>query len=423
MATRKFTFISSEGYQEEFATTDDATLGRLDLLGISGVSLTGNGGRATGFGDPTGAQDLATKFYVDAVATGLDWKASCRLGTAAALPAYTPAGSGVGKTLTGNANGALSVDGVAVAVNDRILVMSENSGGAHVDHGIYTVTQTGDGSNPFILTRATDADQNAEVTAGLATFVTEGTANADKGFVLITNDPITVDTTTLDFAQFSSTVAYTFDQGLSETAGSVKVELDTAADAQGAGAGGGSSGLEFDVNTAAGKLRAAVSATRAINRFADGLGIEVDPQANTAGNNPSASVSATGLKVESAPRTDENLIIDEAIAAGDPVAWSTVTNNRIVKARADDIAKSRVIGVARTAGSTAGDTVAVVRNGIVTGTAPAGSPAVGVPVYLGATGGKTTVAPGAGNRFVLIGYGTNATDVDVRITDYGKKAA
>ena len=73
--------------------------------------------------DPTGAQDAATKAYVDATSSGLDVKDSCRLATNAALAAssYSNGSSGVGATITADANGALSVDSVAVASGDRIL--------------------------------------------------------------------------------------------------------------------------------------------------------------------------------------------------------------------------------------------------------------------------------------------------------------
>lgn len=408
MALRKFLFMNQvEGFSEEHSAAD---------------TLTMQGAKIENLGAPTAATDAATKGYVDSVATGLDVKKSCRLGTAAALPAYTAAGAGVGKTLTGNANGALTVDGVVVALNDRVLVMSENAGGAHVDHGIYTQTQVGTGAVPFILTRATDSDEDAEVTAGMFTFVTEGTANADKGFVLTTNDAIVVDTTALDYSQFSSAVPYTFDQGLSETAGSIKVELDTAADAQGVGAGGGSSGLEFDANTAAGKLRVAVSATGGINRAADGLTIENDPLANTAGNNPTTSVAAAGLKVLRAPIVEENYTANEAFAVGDPVAWAAGVNDKLAKARADSDAKSRVIGVARTLSTALNDTAAICREGPCVG-AIAGATA-GDPFYLQDTGGVGSFAAiTAGKRVIRVGYAKNATTLDVKISDLGKKAA
>ena len=148
------------------------------------ATFSGNtnvGFKLTGVADPTLAQDAATKAYVDSVATGLDWKASVRAAT--------------------TVNGALAtayavaqiIDGVTLATNDRILLKDQTTGS---ENGIYIVTA----GTP---TRATDADTNAEVTPGLATFVEEGTANADKGFVLTNNGAITLGTTALVFAQFT----------------------------------------------------------------------------------------------------------------------------------------------------------------------------------------------------------------------------
>jgi hypothetical protein len=408
----------TEGFSVEQAAADELSLGKVTATGVGGVAFDASSQRIIGVATPTAGTDAANKDYVDAVATGLDWKNSVRVATNAALPAYTPAGAGVGKTLTANANGALTVDGVSVAVGNRILVKSE--GVSHADHGIYTVTAAGDGSNPWILTRATDADQNAEVTAGLAVFATEGTANADTGWVLVTDDPITIDTTALSFSQFSSTVSYTFDQGLSNTSGSIKVELDTAAGAQTAGAGGGSSGLEFDVNTASGKLRAAVNGTGGLERSASGLAVLKDPTANTAGNNYTLASSASGLAVLRAPKTAENYAVSEAVAAGDPVAWSTSTNNQLVKSLANNDAKSRVIGVASTAAGSAGQTVDVVTAGVAAGVLSGAT--VGTPYYLATAGGLSTSLPGSGQRVIQVGFAKNASDLFVRVVDYGKKA-
>lgn len=418
MALRKFLFQNqSEGFFEEQQANDELSFGKFTATGVGGVAVDAGGFLISNVATPVSDTDAANKAYVDAARSGLDVKQSVRLATAAALAANTAAGSGVGKTLTADANGALSVDGVAVAVGNRILVKDETPAS---DNGIYVVTDAGSAGTPYILTRATDFDQNAEVTAGAFTFVTEGSTYADTGWVLITNDTITVDTTGLAFAQFSSTVAYTFDQGLSLTTGSVKVELDTAADAQGAGAGGGSSGLEFDVNSASGKLRAAVSATGGINRAADGLTIENDPLANTAGNNPSTSTTAAGLKVLRAPKVEENYTANEAIAAGDPVAWST-TNDQLFKGRADNDAKSRIVGIARTAAASAGNTLAIVSEGVAAGVLTGAT--AGDPYYLGNTGGLVAFASlTSGKRVMRMGYAKNATDLFVDISDLGKKA-
>lgn len=154
---------------------------------------------------PTVGDDLVNKTYADSLATGLDLKASVRVATAAALPAYTRTGN----VIEANANGALpSIDGVTLVLGDRLLL---KDGAAGADNGIYEVTAVGDGSNPFELTRTSDADNSpaGEVTAGMYTFVEEGTANGDEGWVLTTNNPITLNTTALTFSQFSSAVVVT----------------------------------------------------------------------------------------------------------------------------------------------------------------------------------------------------------------------
>lgn len=78
------------------------------------------------------------------------------------FPAYTYANGtdGVGATITSNSNVALAAqDGITLVVNDRLIVNMAVT----TDNGIYTVTQVGDGSNPFILTRATDCDSMSEM--------------------------------------------------------------------------------------------------------------------------------------------------------------------------------------------------------------------------------------------------------------------
>ncbi len=168
---------------------------RLDQMAAPTNPVALNSQRITGAADPSGAQDVATKNYVDAFVNGLDWKASVRAATTAALAAVTATTT----TLTANANGAIAaVDGVTLIQGDALLVKDQAAG---AQNGIYTVTTVGSGGAPFVLTRRSDADASVEITAGMVVSVAEGTSNVDKAFILTTNDAITVGTTALVFSQ------------------------------------------------------------------------------------------------------------------------------------------------------------------------------------------------------------------------------
>lgn len=98
---------------------------------------------------------------------------------------------------------AQTIDGVAVVAGDRVLVKAQTVG---ANNGIY-VCQTG------AWTRAEDADASSEVKSGLTVVVSEGTVGADTQWLLTTNDPITLGTTALVFAQIAgSTPALINDQ-------------------------------------------------------------------------------------------------------------------------------------------------------------------------------------------------------------------
>jgi hypothetical protein len=191
-------------------------VGEADFVKLSGSTMTG---ALTLSGSPSSDLHAATKAYVDAARTGLYVKAACRLATAAALPAH---GAISGNVITASANGALTVDGVAAALNDRILVKDEGSG-THLENGIYYLSQLGDASHPWKLTRVDDANSNDEVKSGMFVFVSEGTANSDSGYVLTTNDPITLNTTALTFGQFSGAGQITAGTGLTKTGNTLNV--------------------------------------------------------------------------------------------------------------------------------------------------------------------------------------------------------
>jgi len=177
----------------------------LDSMAAPVASVDFNGQLLTGLADPVNDQDAATKIYVDSTAQGLDTKASCVVATTAELNGtYNNGTSGVGATLTNaGANAALTIDGVALSVGNRVLVKNQSDNGVNTspENGIYQVTTVGDGSTAWVLTRTTDMDATSEM-SGAYTFIESGTTNAANGYVQ-TETVSTVGTDDIVFEQFS----------------------------------------------------------------------------------------------------------------------------------------------------------------------------------------------------------------------------
>ena len=215
---------------------------------------------------PTNGTDIVNKNYADSIATGINFHQACRLATTTALAAYTynNGSSGVGATITANANGALSIDSVLTVVGNRVLVKNETSTNEPYN-GVYTVTQVGSAGTPFILTRATDFDTAGsgvdQIDAGDFFLITAGTVNANTSWVQQTPLPITVGTTAIVFSQFGAAgTTYTAGTGLT-LAGTVFSITNTAVAATSYGSA--SAVGTFTVN-AQGQLTAAADVSIAI---------------------------------------------------------------------------------------------------------------------------------------------------------------
>ena len=150
--------------------------------------------------NPSDANDIASKSYVDSTINGLDVKASVRVATTAAI------------TIASDLNVGDTIDGITLADGDRVLVKDQVTGS---ENGVYVA-----GATPA---RAADFDADSEVTAGAFFFVEEGTTNADNGFVLTTDDDITVDTTSLAFSQFSGGGQITAGAGMTKSGNTLDV--------------------------------------------------------------------------------------------------------------------------------------------------------------------------------------------------------
>jgi hypothetical protein len=175
--------------------TSDATASKL-------VKRDANGNAKVA--DPTDNAHIATKGYVDAARQGLDVKASVRVASVApvAIASALEAGD--------------AIDGVTLVEGDRVLLKNQSTAS---ENGIYVVVASGAGA----ASRAPDADTSAKVTTGMFTFVSEGTANGDNGFVLTTDDAITLGTTGLTFVQFSGAGQVIAGDGLTKSGNTLDV--------------------------------------------------------------------------------------------------------------------------------------------------------------------------------------------------------
>jgi hypothetical protein len=160
------------------------------MKAMKGVDF--NAQRGTNAADGAAATDLVTLQQLQAAIRGLDWKDSVRAASTGNLTITAP---------------GASIDGVTMAAGNRFLAKNQTTAS---ENGIYTWNGAA-----VPAARTLDADTSAEVTSGLATTSMEGTANSDKAWLLITNDPIVLGTTALVFAQLGGGgAAYTAGNGL-----------------------------------------------------------------------------------------------------------------------------------------------------------------------------------------------------------------
>ena len=188
-----------------------------------GGALTGVGGSFTAPVTSTssmtapGATEFVTRSYVDeATSNGFHVHEPVLVATTGNLTAtYNQpggAGVGVGATLTNSGTQvALSIDGVSMATNDRVLVYQQTTG---LQNGIYVVTTVGDGSTNWVLTRSADANTSSEGDPGTLGggdyfFVTSGTTQGFFAFICTNTSAIVFGTTSIDFNEFSQVPVYT----------------------------------------------------------------------------------------------------------------------------------------------------------------------------------------------------------------------
>lgn len=238
--------------------------------------------------DPSSALQVATKQYVDNIASGINAHDAAVTATVAPLTAtYSNGTAGVGATLTNAGTQAqLVIDGVTPIVGDRILIKNQTT---TYQNGIYVVTNVGSGSTNWILTRASDYDQSTpgEVAAGDMLYIVAPAAEitgtpTTQNTSWIMNYPgtIVIGTTPITFSQGSGSGSVTAGAGTSVTGNQISVALGSAFDST---TGTGTSGLSLSGNTLQLRLNpaGAVTSTTAGLAVVTGTGLTISGNAIT----------------------------------------------------------------------------------------------------------------------------------------------
>ena len=208
-----------------------ATQTALDLKApIASPTFTGT---VTLPGAPTSDLHAATKLYVDNVTAGINFHQSVHVATTTNLSAdYSNGTGGIGATLTSSANAAWpTIDGHSSFTQyDRILVKSQTDA---KQNGIYILSDLGSAGSKWILTRATDADNNptGEMKNGDFVLVINGTANASVGFINNSaTNPIVIGTDNITYTEFSAGKTVVAGNGLQEaTPGTLSIDTAVTA--------------------------------------------------------------------------------------------------------------------------------------------------------------------------------------------------
>jgi hypothetical protein len=319
----------------------------LDLkANIASPTFTGT---VTLAADPGSALQAATKQYVDNVVSGVNFHESVVAATTGNLAGtYNNGTSGVGATITKATNGSIgTIDGATVIVGSRILLKSQTD---PKENGIYTVTAVGSVSAPWVVTRATDADNNpsGEMENGDFCFVTGGSTNSGYGYINnSTASPIVIGTDDITYAVFNAAQVVT-----------------------------GGTGLAFDGNI----LNVGTASTSRIVVNADNIdlasgvatigtykSVTVDTYGRvTAGTNPT-TLSGYGI-TDAAPINDASFTGTFSAPSG-TITSTMIADGTIVNG---DINASAGIALSKLATSTAGNIIVYNSSGVPTAVAETG---------------------------------------------------
>ena len=234
------------------------------------------------------------------------------------------ANPGVGATLTANVNGAVVIDGITLTTSQRVLVYQQTNG---AQNGVYTVTNTGNVSAPWVMTRATDMDRyvpnstNA-LDAGDYVYVQAGNTGAGESYVLTAPvGEIIPGYDSITFTQFSASQVYSAGNGLtlSGTVFSVNVDNDTTAIV------GGNVVVKASANLTTPNIGAATGTSLSVTGNITGANVISTGLLTVTGNIDSGNVNVTGNVSAAGNINGANATITANVVSGNIITSGIVT--------------------------------------------------------------------------------------------------
>lgn len=212
-STGTFKKFTTDAYGRVVAQTAVVAADITDLVdstyvNVAGDTMAGNlslGGtyRVVASAAPVAGTDLVNKNYADALIAGLSWKNAVRVATTGNV------------TLQG---APLTIDGVTLAVGDRVLVKDQTVAS---ENGIYVVADVT--STDVSLVRADDMSDAAEFSSA-AVYVKLGASQAETGWNQ-TAEVANVGTDSVTFVQFTGAGTFIAGNGLTLTGNTFDVNM------------------------------------------------------------------------------------------------------------------------------------------------------------------------------------------------------
>ncbi len=257
--------------------------------------------------------------------------------------------SGIGATLTATANGAITVDGVSLSAGNRVMVNDQLN---QIQNGVYVVTDAGNVTAPFILTRSSDADTYEPQTSdgldqGSYFYVESGDTGAGASYVKTApSGPFIFGVANIVFTQFSSSQVYSANTQaglvLNGTVFSAKVDNETTAFD-----GGGNISVKVSANLTTPNIGDATgnSLTLGGNGLLSATTVSATGNISGANIDASAGITAGTTIVATGNISGANIDASAGITAGTTiVATGNVTGGNVVTTGTADLGNIRITG-------------------------------------------------------------------------------